>query len=261
MLTVAFIGFGAIAGEVVKHLAAHGEDVSIAGALVTQSGRQRAVQIRVFASVAELIEARPDLVVECARQQALKEHGAQVLASGLSLIAASVGALADNATLDALTQAAAAGGSQLFIPAGALVGIDALAAARLTGLSSVTYTRRAPPQTWVQSGALSAQIADRLRIPHTVFDGTAREAALQFPTNANVAATVALAGLGFDGTRATLLADPAVNANVHEIVAVGAFGRFRTELTALRIPGTTTSAIVSGSIARAVLSRTQRIAV
>jgi aspartate dehydrogenase len=184
-----------------------------------------------------------------------------VLASGIDLIAASVGALAEEETLEALTKAAASGGAQLFIPAGALAGIDALAAARLTGVSSVTYSRRAPTATWVKSGALSGQIADGLRMPHTVFDGSAREAALRFPKNANVAATVALAGLGFDRTRTMLLADPAVSANIHEIVAVGAFGRFRTELAAQPIAGTTSSAIVAGSLARAVLSRMHRITV
>ena len=260
MLTIAFIGFGAIGGEVAKILA-HDAGVRIAGALVARPGEPRASGIRVFSSVAELVETRPDFVIECARQQALNTYGPQVLASGLSLIAASVGALAEERTLDALMQAATSGGAQLFIPAGALAGIDALAAARLTGLSSVTYTRRAPPATWVKSGALSATVADRLRIPHTVFEGTAREAALRFPKNANVAATVALAGLGFDATRAVLLADPAVSANIHEIVAVGAFGRFRTEIAAQPIAGTTSSAIVAGSVARAALSRTQRIPV
>ena len=76
------------------------------------------------------------------------------------------------------------------------------------GLASVTYIRRAPPATWVKSGALSAQIADKLRMPHTVFDGTAREAALRYPKNANVAATVALAGLGLLSMRERDHADP-----------------------------------------------------
>ena len=194
-------------------------------------------------------------------QHVLKALGPRVLGSGVSLLAASAGALADRTAYGALQEAARAGRSQLFIPAGALAGIDALAAARYVGLSNVAYVRRAPPATWVKSGALAAEIADTLTVPHTVFEGTAREAATRYPKNANVAATVALAGIGFERTRVRLLADPAASSNVHAIEADGEFGTFRAEMSALPLAGSTTSAIVAGSLVHAVLSRTARITV
>jgi aspartate dehydrogenase len=97
--------------------------------------------------------------------------------------------------------------------------------------------------------------------PHVVFEGNAREAAQRYPKNANVAATIALAGIGFEATRVRLLADPAAGSNVHVLEAQGAFGRLAAEASATPLPGSTSSAIVAGSLVRAVLSHAERIVV
>ena len=261
MLTIALIGLGAIGKEVVARLAASGAPVRVAAALVARADGRAHAGCPVVSDFEQLIAARPDLVIECARQHVLKALGVRVLTSGASLIAASAGALADEAACNALQEAAQVGGSQLFIPAGALAGIDALAAAREVGLSNVAYVRRAPPATWVKSGALSTDQALTVEGVHTVFGGTAREAATRYPKNANVAATVALAGIGFDRTRVHLFADSAASSNVHAIEADGEFGSFRTEMSARPLAGSTSSAIVAGSLVHAILSRTARITV
>jgi aspartate dehydrogenase len=208
-----------------------------------------------------LLESQPDFVVECARQRVLQDLGPLILESGKSLVLSSVGALATEATHEKLTQAAKQGGARMFIPAGALGGIDALAAARHVGISSVRYTRRAPPSTWVKSGAMAETEARALDQPKAVFEGTAREAAQRYPKNANVTATIALAGIGFERTHVMLLADPAATANVHVVEAHGPFGTLRTEISAAPITGSTSSRIVAGSLVRAVLSHIERIAV
>lgn len=258
-MKIAFVGVGAIGRETLRCLAASADRIEVVGALVAHPGRDRPYPA--FSSVQQLLEAKPDLVVECARQHVLREVGVPILGAGVSLVVASVGALADENTHDALKNAAEAGGAQIFVPAGALAGIDALAAARHAGLASVRYTRRAQPSTWVKSGALSEDDAKRIAGPHALFQGTAREAAQRYPKNANVAATIALAGIGFERTTVTLLADPSATSNVHVLEAQGDFGRFSAEISARPIAGSTSSAIVAGSLARAVLSHTERLSV
>lgn len=258
-MNVAFVGLGAIGQEVLKCLAAGGAQVGVLGALVAHPERSRGCTA--FSTVDELLAANPDLVVECARQHVLEAAGPRVLGSGKSLIVASVGALASEEVFERLRSAADAGAAQIFVPAGALAGIDALAAARHVGIDSVRYTRRAPPSTWVKSGAMPEADARALDRAHVLFEGSARDAARRYPKNANVTATIALAGIGFERTRVTLLADPAATSNVHVIEAEGAFGRFSTELSATPIAGSTSSSIVAGSLVRAILGHMDRIAV
>ncbi|MGY6632127.1 MAG: aspartate dehydrogenase [Alkalilacustris sp.] len=195
------------------------------------------------------------LVVEAAGHAAVAEHGPAALAAGSDLLLASVGALADTVLHRRITEAVARpGAGRLILPAGALAGVDALAAARLGGLDEVVYTARKPAATLLPDRTLAVETV--------VLDGTAREAALAFPKSSNVAATVALAGLGFEATRVRIVADPAAEANIHTIAARGTFGQFETSIAGLPLPDNPRSSMLTAmSLLRAILNRHARIVI
>jgi len=258
----ALIGLGAIGTELIRILARSGSEVTVTGALVAHPDKHAGAACPVFGDLDALIATRPDVVVECARHGALVAHGAQVLARGCDLMVASVGALADDSLLAACTAAAKKSGAQILVPAGALAGIDAVVSARHVGIDRVIYRRKAPPSTWIRSGAITEAEAARHTGAFLVYAGSARTAALKYPKNANVTATLALAGLGFDRTEVELMADPAVSGSTHAIWAQGAFGEMNCEIATRAIsPATTVSSIVVGSLARGIVSRDACIAI
>ena len=102
---------------------------------------------------------------------------------------------------------------------GALIGLDAVAAAAEGTISSVRLTTRKPPQGLVGAPFLEANgiTLEGLDRPLLIFSGSAREAAVGFPANVNVAAALSLAGIGPDRTIVEIWADPGATRNSHAI--------------------------------------------
>ena len=261
MKRIAFIGMGHMARHVFKlWREAPDPKVDLVGVLEAPQGLEAArgflpKRILVTDSLDALLALKPDAVVECATQGALKSCGPKVLAAGVDLLMISNGALADPELLEALRQAALQGGSRLYVPSGAVGGLDVLAAARLGGLDEVRQFLGKPPRAWKNTPAEAAFDLDALTGPQVVFSGTARDASRLYPQNANVTATVALAGVGFDASQVELVADPSLGGPLHKIWARGAFGSFSMELQGVALPDNPkTSLLATLSLARSVLN-------
>lgn len=237
MKKIMVIGYGAMAQYVLANLPS---DLSLGYLLVkpekvvhTQKVVGDAVQV--ISSVAEL-QGTPDIVVEMAGQSGLKQHLLEILALGLDVGVISVGAFADSEFEANVQQSALDHQCKVHILAGAVAGMDGLAAAQLAGLTDVVYQGRKPPQGWQGSHAESVIDLDRIQAATTFFKGSAREAATLFPANSNVAATIALAGVGMDNTRVELVADPTIMSNQHHIKIKGAFGAMTITMEGLPLP-------------------------
>nr|WP_145552610.1 aspartate dehydrogenase [Variovorax boronicumulans] len=261
---IALIGFGAMGRSLARMLAAHADSVCCVAVLQrpgTSAGSGWPAGAERVETVAALLALQPDLVVECASHTALQQHGAGVLAAGTDLLVAAVGALADAALEQRLCTAAREGGAQVLVPAGALGALDILSAARLAGLARVDYLSHKPAHAWKGTPAEQLCALDALTAPTVFYEGTAREAALRFPQNANVAAAVALAGAGFEATRVRLMADPAAQGNRHVLHAEGAFGHFDFSVSGQVLPDNPkTSMLAPASLARCIFNRGAAIA-
>ena len=249
---VGLIGFGAIGRDLAARLVREGHDVV---ALLRAGSASRAAvpaHVAVVATVEALIAARPALVVEAAGQAALRAAAPLLLAAGLTVVAASTGALGDPALFGELEEAARRGGSRLIVPAGALGGLDYLAALRGSPDATVRYTSRKPPAAWRAELAAAGHDPDRLADPVVLFEGEAAAAARLYPRNLNAGLTVALAASPVPVV-VRVMADPAVSLNTHEIEAESDLGSASMRFANRPAPANPkTSALTAASLAAAV---------
>lgn len=257
--SLAVIGYGAI-GEVLVRGLLDGSGPRLAGVLVRprQVAEVRAAlppDVAVVDGIEAMLALRPGLVVESAGQGAVREYGEAVLSAGCDLKIVSTGALAEDAILDRLKAAAKRAGRRILIPAGAIAGLDGLGTHKAAGLSSVTYTSTKPPLAWRGTPAEERLDLAGLREKAVFFEGSAREAALGYPKNANLAATVALAGLGLDETRVRLVADPDATGNTGTIEASSPIGDMTLVMAGRASANPKTSASTAFSLLHAVRSR------
>jgi aspartate dehydrogenase len=166
-----------------------------------------------------------DLAIECAPGAMIDRICRPMLAAGKQVMVLSCGALLPRPELIDLARQ---NGGRILVPTGALLGLDAVAAAAEGTIHSVRMTTRKPPNGLVGAPYLIANniSVEGLNTAKRVFSGTAREAAAGFPANVNVAAALSLAGIGPDRTMIDIWADPAVERNCHSIEVDSDSARF-----------------------------------
>lgn len=227
------VGWGAIATTISAMLTARRSAVRVAALAVRDPASLRTPPppgARILTDPEDVASSGCTLVVEAAGRDAAAQWGAAALGAGLDFVMGSPSALADPATAEALQARRIAGGGRLILPAGSLGGIGALASAARMPLASVTHEIAKPPLAWV--GTLAERVVDLFTLtePRVFFDGSARDAARLYPSNANSVVVTALAGIGLDRTTVRLVADPGLGVNEHRLAAQGDFGHWTMTL-------------------------------
>lgn len=256
MLRVAVFGYGAIGARVAQALARHEiPGATLVGAIVRSPERAAGDGIRPLSLDEALTES--DLVVECATGEALREAGPRIIAAGVSLLPASLGALADP---DLRARLVEQGPGRCYLTAGAIGGLDLLgAAARDHGLDTVTLTSTKLARSLVQPW-MSAEETVRLRetpTAFTLFEGTVHEAIELFPASLNVGVALAAATGLWEGVRVRLVADPGAHLTHHRIQAAGTAGEYDFSIVNKPLVASPTS---SGVVSAALLRGVEQIA-
>lgn len=212
MLTIGLLGCGNIANIIVKNHVG----VEIVALYDQIPGRAEALghlcTARVYEDLEEFLSSDCDIIVEAASVAAAQANAAAILEHGKDLVAMSVGAFAETEFRDRITDLARSLGRKIYLPSGAIFGLDNLKIGQISGIHRLLLRTTKNPR--------SLNIACDKRT--LLFSGAANECIKHYPKNTNVSVALELAaGRPVD---VELWADPAVDRNVHEIFIEGDFG-------------------------------------
>ncbi|WP_406655490.1 aspartate dehydrogenase [Methanolobus sp. ZRKC2] len=198
-----------------------------------------------------------DLLVECASQKAVYEVIPAALLAHCDVMVMSVGAFADEKLRKTIENLAIDNNCKVYLPSGAIVGLDGIKSASVEDIYSVTLTTQKPPRGLAGAPFIIRNKIelDKITSKTILFEGSASEAVKAFPANVNVAATLSLAGLGFEKTKVRIVANPALTRNIHEITVKGAFGEFTTRVENIPSPTNPRSSYLAPLSAIATLKK------
>lgn len=182
---------------------------------------------RVVDSLEDLTK-KSDLVIEAASAGSSFVIAREAISKGCDVLILSVGGIIGK--FKQLSGWAKNYNCKIYIPSGAISGIDALKAVSLVKIKKVILTTRKNPQSFSRVAYIKKRNIDLKRIKRdtVLFSGTARKAVKFFPQNINVAALLSLAGIGQDKTFVKIIASPKTKKNIHEILIESDAGKITT---------------------------------
>jgi len=231
-LKVGIIGCGTIGSEIAKACQDRLRD-KIDLAAICDMDEQKALALqkvlanKVPAMPLDALIEKADLVVEAASAKASADIVEKALKNKKAVLVMSVGGLLGK---EELLDSARKAGARVYLPSGALCGIDGLKSASVGRIDSVTLTTRKPPAGLAGAPYLKEHNIDvsAVKGETVIFEGNAMEAVKGFPANVNVCAVLSLAGIGAEKTRVRIVTSPEYTKNIHEVEITGDCGKITT---------------------------------
>jgi len=255
MISLGIVGCGAIGCTLLKATDAGVLPMDVAGVTSRTEKTARAFLSTLrhpppYLERSEVI-SRSDLIIEAAGGDIVPRLAHETFEAKKDLMVISAGALLDHPEI--VSQARETG-CRLFLPSGAIAGLDGIKSACAGRVSYVRITTRKPPKGLEGAPYLVEHgiKLTGLKEEREVFSGTAREACRGFPANVNVSAAVSLAGLGPDETLIRILAVPGLERNCHDVEVEGEFGRLHVHIENIPSENPRTGRLTTLSIIRTI---------
>ncbi len=229
-MKIGIIGFGAIGGFVARSIRDNVLRKYEVGKIfdLDREKLKRAEEegFNVTSSFEEFLKDSYDIVLESASQRAARIYLPDLLNHGFSVLVMSGGVFSDPVFKKEAEKLAEDHGAKIYVPSGAISGLDGIEAMKFAGELKVTLETRKNPK--------SLGRADTQEV--VIFEGGAREAAEKFPKNINVAMALALATEHPENVRVRIISDPKVHTNTHTIVAEGNSGKMTIKVENVPFP-------------------------
>ncbi len=257
VVQIGIVGCGTIGGELAGWIHTHLKNKAMLAALYdlnpSQSNHLKkslSLTSVLVASLEQLV-AKSDLVIEAASVEAVPLVAKKVLQEGKDLLVMSVGGLLQNQGLVALAQEH---GCRIYIPSGAIGGLDAIKGAALSKIDTALLTTRKAPEAlagapyWEEKQKEWQSISEET----VLFEGEVTEAIHLFPKNINVSATLQLAVPDVDW-KVKMIAVPGLRRNIHEIQIEGESGKMVFRMENIPAPGNPKTSYLAVLSAKALL--------
>ena len=221
---IGIIGFGAIGQEIYKKISRKIiSGYTVIGVFSEDIEDQKIPKKIKCNSVEELLKKKPKVIIEAASVEACRNYAEKILKNKIDFMCLSVCSFADQSFFKKINLLVKKIKSKIYIPTGAISGLDAISSASISNeLTDVTLIQRKPPKALV-----SLLESKKIKKEKVLSKSTARRICKKFPKNSNIAATLAICGLGFDKTKVVVIADPKIKKNIAEIKATGKFGKLK----------------------------------
>ncbi len=251
---IGIVGCGAIGSRIAKGIEKDfKKDCRLRGlydidrARSAQLAKNLSLKTVVKKSITELI-GNCDCMIEAVSAKNTRDIIRQALEAKKDILSMSVGKLLSASHLFKLANQ---NNCRLLLPSGAIAGIDAIKAASLIGIDSLTLTTRKPPSGFYGNSYLTRIGINPSKINKetVLYNGDVAGAVKNFPQNINVAATLSLASNARKNITVRILTSPKYKTNSHDIDLKGKFGHIRTQTNNVVCPDnpkTSYLAVLSG---------------